>query len=65
MRITRRRWAGLVGIAPFTAKAALGAQGAPPPQRPQKPEVDVRQVSERLAQIELPMNLEPAFVFRP
>jgi hypothetical protein len=75
MRITRRQWTALFGAAPLIAQVTskVPPQGVPaPPQQPARPEqklqkayADVRQASERLAQIELPMNVEPAFAFRP
>lgn len=82
-RITRRRWAALLGIAPFAAHlvAHLGQaqstskippQGAPAPPAPpatpearlQKAYADVHDTSVRLSQIEVPMNVEPAFAFK-
>lgn len=58
----------------LTAALPLSAQLAAPPTTPapadpaarlSKAVGSVREVSERLAQIEVPMNVEPAFLFRP
>ena len=80
LRITRRRWTALFGTAPFLAPFARAQntstrppQGAPAPapaQAPpeaklQKAYADVHDVSVRLSQIDVPMNIEPAFVFKP
>lgn len=46
--------------------APAAAQPADTPeQKLQKAYADIRSTSARLAQIEVPMNLEPAFSFRP
>ncbi|MBV8865792.1 MAG: hypothetical protein JO210_10400 [Acidobacteriaceae bacterium] len=73
--ITRRRWTGFLIatplIAQITSTVPPTGQPAPPkdattPQeRLQKAYADVRQVSDRLSKIEVPMNVEPAFFFRP
>ena len=76
-RITRRQWtAGLaaaVGAAPALAQVTskvppAGASAAAPPsatpeQTLQKAYADVHDVSVRLSQIEVPMDVEPAFAF--
>ena len=74
-RITRREWTALVGASPLLAQVTSKTppQGSPlpappsatPAQRQQKATADVRQVKDRLAQIEVPMDVEPAFIFRP
>jgi len=78
LRMTRRQWAaGLtvaIGAAPAVAQVTSKppAQGAPAPvhaaltpeQKLQKAYADVHQTSIRLSQIELPMDIEPAFAFR-
>lgn len=38
---------------------------ATPQQKLEKAYADIRETSERLAKIEVPMNVEPAFSFRP
>jgi hypothetical protein len=63
-----------VAATPAAAQVAshVPPQGAPaPPQPPATPEAkvqeanaDVRDNSQRLAQIEVPMNVEPASVFK-
>ena len=65
----------VMGAPPLTAQATskIPPQGSPTPapasatpeQKLQKAYADVRQTSERLAKIEVPMDLEPAFAFRP
>jgi hypothetical protein len=60
MTFTRRQWAALLGISP------LLAQAPPPPAPETKPEranTDVREASQRLAEIEVPMDVAPAFRF--
>ena len=76
-RMTRRDWTALLGVSasPLLAQVTqkIPPQGAPAPaapaatpqQRFQKALDEVRQVSQRLAQLEVPMNIEPAFAFRP
>ncbi len=79
-RITRRQAAALLGVAPLAAQVAtppatskappVGAPApaqpaATPEQRLQKAYADIRQISDRLRNIEVPMNVEPAFAFRP
>lgn len=44
---------------------APGPAAATPQQKLEKAYADVRATSERLAKIEVPMDLEPAFAFRP
>jgi hypothetical protein len=74
-RITRRQWTALLAAAPVAAQItsktppqgtpAPAPPGATPEQKLQKAFADVRKVSERLSQIEVPMSIEPAFSFRP
>jgi hypothetical protein len=74
VRITRRQWTALLGAAPLVAQvtSSVPPAGVPAPssgpaspeQRLQKAYADVRQASERLSKVELPMNVEPAFSFR-
>ncbi|HEX3684697.1 MAG TPA: hypothetical protein VHU83_19320 [Bryobacteraceae bacterium] len=74
-RITRRHAAALLGASPLLAQVTPktppqaapvpAPPGATPEQKLQKAFADIHQVSDRLAQIELPMNVEPAFAFRP
>ena len=73
--MTRRQMAVLLGASPLLAQVTqkIPPQGVPTPAPPnatpeqklEKALADVRQTSSRLAQIELPMNIEPAFAFRP
>jgi hypothetical protein len=71
--LTRRQLAALLSAVPVAAQVAttppIGAPQPPKPsatpeQRLQKAFSDVRDVSHRLSQIEVPMDLEPAFSFR-
>ena len=73
-RYTRRHCALLLAAAPLAAQVtgpATPPAGSPvPPKAPATPEArrekaiaDVREISKRLASIEVPMNLEPAFAF--
>jgi hypothetical protein len=79
-RVSRRRIAALLTAAPLAAQVAsppatqkTPPQGAPTPASPsatpdqklQKAYEDVRRVSARLAKLEVPMNVEPAFAFKP
>lgn len=58
----------IVGVVPAQqptpAKPAPAARQAGPSTL-EKAQEDVRQVSERLRKVEIPMDLEPAFAFRP
>jgi hypothetical protein len=56
--ITRRQWTALLAASPLVAQVA-----ATPEQKVEKANADVRKVSQRLAEIEVPMNIEPAFRF--
>ena len=72
-RMTRRQWTALIACAPAFAQppSTVPPQGVPsaaqppatPEQRLQKATAEVHQASDRLAQIDLPMNIEPAFTF--
>lgn len=72
--VTRRRAALLLAASPLAAQVVskVPPQGAPAPAAPATPQqglekahADVRKVSERLASLEVPTSLEPAFSFRP
>jgi hypothetical protein len=78
-RLNRREWtkrvAGALAAAPALAQVTqkIPPQGAPvaptvpatPEQRLQKAYVDIHAVSDRLSKLEVPMDVEPAFAFRP
>jgi hypothetical protein len=79
-RISRRRMAALLASAPLAAQVTsppttqktppLGAPtpaspSATPDQKLQKAYDDVHQISVRLSKLEVPMNIEPAFAFKP
>jgi len=55
--LTRREWTTLFAASP------LLAQTATPPATAPKAISDVQQTSQRLAEIEIPMNIEPSFRF--
>jgi hypothetical protein len=70
---TRRQIAALIAAAPLMGQVTTTPpSGSPAPAKPSatpeerlsKANADVRKVSARLAQIEVPMDLEPAFLFR-
>lgn len=77
LRTNRREWtkafAAAMGAVPAIAQVTskVPPQGAPVPAKPsatpeqksQKAASDVHKVSDRLAQIEVPMDVEPAFAF--
>jgi hypothetical protein len=64
MTLTRRQWGALLGASPLLTRAAAQAPPTPPPeQKPEKPDAAVHDVSQRLAEIEVPMDIEPAFRF--
>ncbi|HEY3935883.1 MAG TPA: hypothetical protein VGL97_00510 [Bryobacteraceae bacterium] len=56
--LTRRQWTALLAASPLLAQAP-----APLAPKVQNANADVQQTSQRLAEIELPMNIEPAFRF--
>jgi hypothetical protein len=73
--MSRREAAALLCASPLLAQVTQKTPplGAPAPAKPaatpeqkfQKALADVHQVSDHLAQIQLPMDVEPAFAFRP
>ena len=67
LRFTRRRWVVLIGSAAPVVALAEQAPATPPPQTPQqkmeKAKARVRQVTEKLAGITVPMGTEPSFRF--
>ncbi len=74
-KLTRREWTALMAAAPLAAQVTskVPPQGAPAPPNPaataqeklQKAYADIRSLSDRLSKMEVPMDLEPAFAFRP
>jgi hypothetical protein len=70
IRVSRRRWVILMGAtAPLLAQSTaqippVSAVPAPTPeQRLDKAKADVREVSDKLAAITVPMATEPSFKF--
>jgi hypothetical protein len=72
-RMTRRQWTALVGAAPLLGQVtSKPPQGAPTPAPPsaspeeklKKAYTDIRDVSDRLSKLEVPMDIEPAFAFK-
>jgi hypothetical protein len=61
LRLSRRNWVLLMGAAPLLAQAP--SQPPTPEQRIEKAKNDVREVSDKLAAIAVPMNIEPSFRF--
>ncbi len=59
--LNRRRWLWVVGTTPLLAQTPTPA--VTPEQRMQKASADVRQVSDKLAAMEVPMDVEPSFRF--
>lgn len=57
--------AQVTSTVPPTGSPAPPKPPATPQERMQKAYADVRKVSEQLSKIEVPMNVEPAFSFRP
>ena len=78
-RLSRRKWAKraalTVATSPVLAQVSqkIPPQGTPvppiapatPEQRMQKAYADIHAVSDELSKLEVPMNIEPAFAFRP
>jgi hypothetical protein len=66
LRLSRRQCVALLGTSPLLAQTAvpLSTPPAAPEQRVEKAKSDVREISGKLATIELPMDIEPAFHFR-
>jgi len=73
MRMTRRQWTAFISATPLlgqvTSKPPQGAPApapasATPEETLKKAYADVREVSDRLSHIEVPMNVEPAFAFK-
>ena len=65
MRFTRRKLVGILAASPALAQVASKVPPVGVPETGSKKAVqDVHSVSERLAQIEVPMNIEPAFAFK-
>jgi hypothetical protein len=61
--LTRRSLAGLLIAVPLVAQVASPPPKSSPPAQTSSAVDDVRKVSERLAQTEVPMSIEPAFSF--
>lgn len=61
-RLSRRHWVLFMGAAPLLARQAP-SQPSTPEQRTEKAKAGVREVSDKLAGLEVPMNVEPSFRF--
>jgi hypothetical protein len=65
--LTRREWGGLIiAVAPLAAQTAV--EVAPPPapaEAAAKAIADVQQTKQKLAELQVPMNIEPSFRFVP
>jgi hypothetical protein len=66
MRVSRRNWVILLGATPLLAQTPPQSAASPvtPEQSMDKARSQVREVSDKLTAIEVPMNIEPAFRFR-
>jgi hypothetical protein len=68
-KMTRRQIAMALTAVPALAQTTPPSTATGPAPQPvsslEKAQGDVREVSERLRKIEIPMDLEPAFTFRP
>ncbi len=68
-KMTRRQIAVALVAVPALAQTPPQSTSTGPAPQPvnslEKAQGDVREVSERLRKIEIPMDLEPAFTFRP
>jgi hypothetical protein len=65
LRLSRRRWVLLMGSAPLLAQTAAQTPSprVAPEQRVEKVKNSVRENIDKLAAIEVPMNVEPSFRF--
>jgi hypothetical protein len=67
-RFTRRELAALLSVSPLIAQSVPPAPPQPKseaaPATPQKAADDVRQASEKLRALTVPMDVEPAFSFK-
>ncbi len=62
-RFSRRNLVLLLTAAPLLAQTQTAAPPVTPEQRLEKAKAEVRQVSDQLNAIIVPMNIEPAFRF--
>jgi hypothetical protein len=64
--LTRREWSALLAVAPLAAHSAVQVPtAAAPGQAAAKAVADVQQTKQKLAEIQVPMNIEPSFRFVP
>jgi hypothetical protein len=67
-RFTRRELAALLSVSPLLAQNVPPTPAQPKaeaaPTSPQKAAEDVRQTSEKLRALSVPMDVEPAFSFK-
>jgi hypothetical protein len=61
LRLSRRHWVMFMGAAPLLAQTPPAAPT--PEQRVEKAKNNVREASDKLAAITVPMNVEPSFRF--
>jgi len=61
--LTRREWTALFAASPLLSQSAAKPAPENTAPVPGKAVADVQKTSQRLAEIELPMNVEPAFRF--
>jgi hypothetical protein len=65
MPVTRRDLIVALTLSPLAAVSSAAELPANADAQLQKAYANIRETSTRLAQIAAPMNLEPAFVFKP
>ena len=68
--LNRREWTkrlavGLAAVPVAAQSPSPATPAATPEQRMQKAQADIRAVSDQLSKLEVPMDVEPAFAFRP
>ena len=64
LRITRREWVAAMG-APVAASSQVAAPGQTPDQLLTEVAGELRKAAAQLEEFKLPMEAEPAFVFKP
>ena len=63
LRLSRRHWVLLMGAAPTLAQTAIQTPAPTTAKRADKAKADIREVSDKLAAVTVPMNIEPSFRF--
>jgi hypothetical protein len=64
--LTRREWGALIALVPLAAQTTIpGPAPTSPEQAAAKAVADVQQTKQKLAELQVPMNIEPSFRFVP